>query len=415
MIITSYRSFLLLCDDEYKRKTGRASTKYITDVLTPSIQAWGTSRCLILDEAHNVKGHDSRWTKQILAHRSSFNYRYLLTGTPTPNNFAEIYTQMRLLDASLVPDSYYDFLKEIANVGNRFSKYGINYFYKEKIAEYEKKFEPYVIRIKSEEAIQLPELLIQNNYNLMDTKQESIYRELVNFSLTVLKEEDGCIIPKKLEMKFPYISQALDNPCMLKGKIDKVTCPALHKLVESFKFEEHGKLESLTALLDKYLNEEKRKVILFDYHPLTIDQLAKHFEKYNPLVIHGQTGEEDKAEYRAEVIKQFKTSPDHNLLIASSIVLSTAVNLQEASRVIYFSRNYNIVHYIQSMKRAHRIGQTQDVVVTPMIFMNSLDVYLDKKLGEKELLDKSIFSKDNLSNDTWSSIFKGKEDIWKKD
>ena len=62
--------------------------------------------------------------------------------------------------------------------------------------------------------------------------------------------------------------------------------------------------------MDKYINEEKQKVILFSYHPNTIEDLKEHYKKYSPLIIHGQieiTGDnKDREEEKDSIINLFK-------------------------------------------------------------------------------------------------------------
>jgi len=81
--------------------------------------------------------------------------------------------------------------------------------------------------------------------------------------------------------------------------------------------------------------------------------------------------------------------------------------LQEATRVVYFSRNYSLVNYLQSMKRAHRIGSQEKVVVHPLIFEDSLNVYQDAILRRKKAFDDNVFKLDAIDDATLFSIFSG--------
>ena len=410
VIIMTYRHFLTISDDFYKLNT--PANKRVKKYRKPSIpfEQWGKLRTIILDESHNIKSHKARQSHVLHLHKHLFQYRYLLTGTPSPNNFGELYSQMKFLDSSSVPHSYSEWIAMIANTGNRFSKYGINYFYAEETAKWEKSFLPWITRYTSDEILDLPELLVKKIYVELSDYQKDIYQKLINYIIFVLKENnDGVLVPKLMRNKFPYISMALDNPLLLKGKIDN---GPLSKMIDNFKFEKHhGKFEILTSLVDTYINQESRKIVIFDYHPLTLDVLNDYFMKhnFNPLLIHGQNTPKgmEATDFRADVIDQFKMSKKHNLLIASLKVLRTAVNLQEATRAIYFGRDYSYLSWAQSQKRLHRIGQKEMVIINPLIFEGSLDICLDVILERKQDLDKAIFSKDSLSIDKWKKIFEG--------
>jgi len=414
-IIMTYRTFLMLCDDEYKRIHGVKSTKY--KKFPFDLSGWGSmqTRCIILDESHCIKNPSARQSKLIMMAREYFYYRYILTGTPTPNEFGEIYNQIKFLDSSLVPETHLDFLRDVAVLGTRFSPVAVRFYKPLKVAQYEKAFQHLVVRIRAEDAVELPELIIQDTYCGLTGLHKEIYQAFTSFVLNAIVHKEGSLVPSKVKNSFAYISQALDNPELLRGKLATIdetgavnqTSVVLQKLINSFKFSQHGKLPYTEAILEKSIEEEHRKVILFDFHPKTIDSLAVHFSKYNPLVLHGQLDVKNQAEERERIIQEFKKDSSRKLLIASSMVLKVGVNLPEATRVIYFSRTYSYLDYSQSIKRAHRIGQTDTVIAYPLIFTNSLDMIQDQMLKDKDTLDKNIFSKKSLTDSQWKAIFNG--------
>jgi SNF2 family DNA or RNA helicase len=404
VLIMTYRHYLTISDDFYKKKYKKSSKNYRNAVIPWG--EFGEKRAIILDESHNIKSYKSRQSKVLRLHKNYFDYRYLLTGTPTPNSFIEIYTQIEFLDDSYINKSYYGWLGEIANVGNRFSQYAVNYVYKDKQEEYEKKFNPLVIRYTSDELLELPELYIKNIYAELTDMQKQIYEMLINYQIAIIKEEHGRLVPRELRNKFAYISLAYENAEMLKNKIDPVRSNQLAKLVNKFNLEKHhGKIEILDSLLDEYINDENKKVTVFDFHPATLNRLAERYKKYNPVVIHGQI--EGDNEERENRLNKFKNDKNCNLLIGSFRVLSTAINITECKRVIYFSRDFSYTNWSQSIKRFHRIGQTDSVIINPLIFEDSLDLYIEETILRKNKLDKELFKKESLSKEQWQSIFKG--------
>ncbi len=422
-IIMTYRTFLMLSDEAYKKETGKKSSKYRNFPI--DLSHWGTTetRCMILDESHCIKNPSARQSKLIMMAKDLFYYRYILTGTPTPNEFGEIYNQIKFLDASFVPDTHIDFLREVAVLGTRFSPVAVRFYKPMVVAKYEQKFQPLIVRIRAEDAVELPELILQRTYCGLEGIHKEIYQAFTSMVLNAIVLKEGELVPSKVKNSFAYISQALDNPELLKGKLSNVNpdgsvnevSAKLNKLVDSFAFKHHGKLPYAEALLEKAIDEEGRKVILFDFHPKTINSLAEHFEKYQPLVLHGQLDVQNQVEERERIIQTFKKNPDRKLLIASSMVLKVGVNLPEATRVIYFSRTYSYLDFSQSIKRAHRIGQTDTVVAYPFIFTNSLDMIQDQMLQDKDELDKNIFSKKSLTDSQWKALFRGQLDALGKD
>lgn len=419
VIILTYRHFLTVSDDYYKKIKGGKAKKYRTPVIP--FEQWGTNRAIVLDESHAIKNPQSRTSHVIHLHRDSFLYRYCLTGTPSPNDFTELYSQMKFLDPGILPYSYQDWIEEIANIGNSFSKYAINFLYDFKVEEWESRFKPYVLRLKTEDVLDLPQLYVKPIYVELSERQRFIYQELVNQEVTVLKEQDGMIIPKKLISRFPYISQALDNPELLKGKVSSEQSSDLHKVVNKFQFErDHNKVDVLKSLVDKHISIGE-KIIIFDYHPVTLEQIYSLFPKYNPIMIHGQnikgtkqdiSNEGETSKKRDIAIEEFKNRDNCKLLVASSKVMTTSINLQKASVAIYFSRSYSYLEWSQTLARLYRIGQDKPVTIYPLIFEKSLDVALDKSLNNKQDLDKNLFSrklknKQTLSLGEWKEFFRG--------
>ena len=417
-VIMTYRTFLLISDDYYKEKN---NGKVVKNYRKPTIpfDTWGTTRAIVTDESHNFANSTARQTKALHLHKDYFEFRYILTGTPTPNTFTQIYSQLKFIEPTLFSESYQQWIQRIANVGNRYSKWAVNYVYEDKMQEEEERFSPWVIRRRFHDYLDVPEAFIDKIYMELPELQSTIYKKLVEQELNVVKEENGFLHPKKVIAKFPYISQALDDPILLKGKIDKMLSPELYNLVENkWKFTDSMKYEMLESLLDKYIKQQSEKVVVFDFHPKILDALAENLDKYNPLVIHGQNtpkGQEQN-EFRDGLIEDFRNNPDRKLLIASSEVLKTAVNLQFCSKVIYYSRNYSYLTWSQTKGRFVRPGQDKVAVMHPFIYENSLDELLDKALEKKHSLNEGLFTqgrevKESYSQQEWKDIFTGKGEV----
>jgi SNF2 family DNA or RNA helicase len=407
IIIMTYRTFLMLSDDEYKKQNGKSSKNYRKSVLP--IGGWGNNRAIILDESHNLKNRSARQSKVLNLHKDYFNFRYMLTGTPDPNGIEGFYNQINFLDKYAIGRDYFSWLKSIAALGTKWSPYGVRYFYEDKVADFVESIKPWVMREYTKDNIDLPDLLINKVYVELSFEQRKIYEELITYTLSVIKEEYGEIIPKVVENKFPFILQALDNPSLLKDKIDPMLSPSLYNRVKKWKFNNHSKLEICSSLISKYI-EDKKKVILWSGHPLTMNELAIEYKKYNPTVIHGQIEvpkNYSREEYKTYLLENFKNDKNQKLLIASYYVLSTAVNITEAPRSIYFDRSINPTAWMQSVKRNHRIGQDETVIVNPLIFEKTYDERLDRELDRKDKLNNNLMNKDSLTIDEWKSLFLG--------
>jgi SNF2 family DNA or RNA helicase len=210
---------------------------------------------------------------------------------------------------------------------------------------------------------------------------------------------------------------ALHDPAIINLKKDKTVTSKdkkdnLELILSKWQFKDNSKLEVCNSLLHKYLEEENRKVILWSGHPYVIESLKTYFAKYNPLIIHGEMKFKDKTKERDDILELFKKSPEHNLLIASYLVLKTAVNITEATRSIYFDKSYDFIPYSQSSRRNYRIGSKETVIETSLILEDTLEVVQDYRLKQKANLNNILLRRDSLSKEEWKSLFLGNTDLF---
>ena len=172
-------------------------------------------------------------------------------------------------------------------------------------------------------------------------------------------------------------------------------------MVQAFKY---SYLEKLTAL-DEILSDHKgEKVLVWATHPKTIKMIAEQYPDLKPIVITGETPQDE----RFKLIDEFKTGY-HQLLCGNISCLNTSVTLTECACQVYFSRPFNYTEVAQSQCRIYRLGQTREVESYILLYNRSIDILLDKNLASKGMLVTGLASKDYLSQDEWVKIFNCEE------
>jgi SNF2 family DNA or RNA helicase len=192
---------------------------------------------------------------------------------------------------------------------------------------------------------------------------------------------------RKLKNKFPYLSIALHDPCVLQEGtlMENPNNADIIRQLKDWHIEENGKYAVAESLISQYA-DEGRKIILWSGHPKIIDTLYEKFSKYHPYRLHGQTvvnEGESTAERNAAVCSGFLKDRKSRLLIANYACLSTAVNLVEVTRMIFWDRSFDASTYIQALKRANRIGSTEPLIVNNLIFFGSLEIYQDREIKSR--------------------------------
>lgn len=395
VIIMTYRGLIMLHDDEYKKQKGRGGSAGFRKNYIPW-EKLGDRLCVIADESHNIKNSKSKTWRILDKAKCFFEYRYIMTGTPSPKYAADLWTQMRFLHEKSVASNYYSFLNTIASLGNRFSAYAINYYYEDRVREFLKSTEYLISREKTKGNLSLPPIIYEPVRVQMPPKQERLYQAIVNSTITTIRQaENGRITLHKLQNKFPYLSLALHDPCIIReGNIEESqTGPAVVSILKSWDITENGKYEIAKSLIEKYA-EENRKIILWSGHPKIIDALAEKFTEFNPYKLHGGVvvnKGESVPERNAAVCGAFIKDKNSSLLIANYDCLSSAVNLVEVTRMIFWDRSWRAEIFNQALKRANRIGSKEPLIVNLLIFFSSIEEYQNREIMKRTDFNNALW------------------------
>jgi SNF2 family DNA or RNA helicase len=206
---------------------------------------------------------------------------------------------------------------------------------------------------------------------------------------------------------------ALDNPTVFQERFSEDLNPDLHKLVSSFKFADHGKIATLRDLIETHVDELGEKMVIWSTHPKTMINLEQILKKYNPICIHGEMEipkGKDKDQWRHHLVEEFKHKKKHKIIIASSLILDTAITMTQANVQVYFDRNFNQVQFDQSIKRIYRNSQTKKVNTYILFFEKTVEVHQDNILNTKSDFNKKFLKKDFLSKNEWEALFDGDEE-----
>lgn len=405
--VMTYRALAMLHDDAYKAERGGRPSKVIRQNYIPW-KRLGDKLCIILDESQNAKTPTSKTWHILDKAKEFFDYRYIMSGTPATRYAQDLWTQMRFLREDAVPQNFYSFLSLIADVGNKYSKWAVNYYREDKVKDFLNSVEYLVVRERTKGNVDLPPVILEPVHCQLPPKQGALYRSIANHVLTVIKQgEGGRVTMRKLEDKFPYLSAVLHDPCILEqgALADLPDSSKAAQLLNGWDISENGKYGIAYSLLEKYA-DEGRKVILWSGHPAIIDALCKRFEKYHPYKLHGGVvvnKGESVSERNAAVCSAFLADKKSSLLIANYTCLSTAVNLVEVTRHIFWDRSWRSDMYIQAIKRSNRIGSDEPLVVNDLLFCDSIEEYQYKEISKR--LD--------FNNELWMGA-KGAEDVLDK-
>ncbi|OCA86151.1 SNF2-related protein [Bacillus sp. FJAT-27986] len=339
---------------------------------------------LVFDEGHKIKGIQSKRAQS--AKRVSVNagYKYVLTGTPIPNNYQDIYNFLNILYS----DEY--------NMFFNFKPNDLLNPNPSKVEEINDKMYPFFWRTTKQELDVPPaneDEIIQVNAN---SEEQAI------IDLLYLKYGDN---PFNLYIR---LMQAASNPELLLKSIDAIEMygeeesqkwlPFVNDKTIVFTEEEVSIIKQVSVTtkykaaidLARQLYKEGKQSIIWCMFVNTIDKAYTdlRLKGMNPAVIYGSTPQEE----RDSIIANFKAGKI-DVLITNPHTLAESVSLHKTCHdAIYLEYSFNLTHMLQSRDRIHRLGLPEGQYTQYYYFMlngqedrwNTIDEKIYIRLKEKE-------------------------------
>ena len=422
IVICGYDTFRIIGDAYDKNFNNRKKkVKYRKSPLP--LQEWfGNHKGIIfLDECHLLGSPNSLRSKFINMNLQFFEYRYMFSATPNDKE-EKMYLLLKILNNKLINGlDYYSWLSEYCELGNRWSKYGINKdsWNQIKWAELQDElYKNYAVK-RGKELLNLPPAYDVPVIHLdMTPKHREIYETFTYEVINDIKNRNSINnagLVANLMNTFMYLQLAVDNPlCLLTTPSFDKFDPLLQQKIKQFNFEkDFEKLNALDLIIEEECIENENKIIIFYYHPITLKCLEQHLKKG----FHILSAEVPKEE-RFEIIENFKKSKD-KILLASINIMTTSITLVEAKASVFFEKTASYINYEQSRGRNYRIGQEDEVRYYNLCYNYSIDNLMFQNLERKGKVLENLIKRNSLSQNEWRMIFNADEeigvniDIWK--
>lgn len=324
---------------------------------------------IVLDESHKIKNPNAKTTNAILGLKDLAKKRIIITGTPIANKPLDLWAQFYFLDnGNLLGDNYKEFEK----------MYSIN-LKGDDLPEQKDRFNNLreiilsnSIRRLKEDVLELPEKIYIEKYVQIEGQQKKIYNQLKKELYIEITNIDGeKIIDKSDELlkKLLRLAQIASNPFLIDKAYNETPAkfPALDTLIES-------------------ILEQKEKIIVWSCFVDNIRILYKRYKKFGSLMLYGDI----PIEKRNDIVKQFRNNDEFKILIANPAAAREGLTLTSANNAIYLDRNFNLVDYLQSQDRIHRISQTKECRIYKLIAKNTIDEYIDEIIYKKHKLAEYV-------------------------
>jgi non-specific serine/threonine protein kinase len=346
-------------------------TSYQTVVSDSESIALQKFNYIVLDESQQIKNKESKVFKTV--NKLNTLHKISLSGTPIENSLSDLWSQMEFINPSVL-GSYHFFEKNYKNP--------IEKDRNEKVIEELKKLvDPFILRrTKEQVAKDLPELSEEVHFSEMDSKQAKLFEKEKSVARNYLSGIDA----QSSQYKFHVLTQLLklrqiaNHPALVYSGYDGAS----------------GKFDDITNKIETIV-KAGHKVLIFSSF-LGHLQLVSKWLEVNAVKYVSLTGEMS-AEQKSKSVYAFQSSDDVQVFLLSIKAGGTGLNLTAADYVFILDPWWNPFIEKQAIARAHRIGQTRNVMVTKFISKNSIEEKILKLQQRKKLISDDIIEIEDLS------------------
>ena len=388
--------YLNMRDKKYNNNVGAIKHDWVqADVITINYESLqsklniindllDSKTMLVFDEVHRVKGVGGQRAKAALSLSQTPHYRYVLTGTPIPNGFRDIYNFLHLM----YPDEYSSFFAWDLTTLNNIDPEDVN-----------KKLSPFFWRTNKKDLhVPKPDPDIIKEVEPSKNQQmlsQAIYETENGTLATFIRLLQASTNPELLATNINYKELGLvdadsgvwDKQASTVEKENASSGDAYKKYdlakVESPKF------EMGIDLIDKLVSQGK-KVLVWGMFVGTMQKITDTLNDMGikTTLVYGATPKQD----REGMINKFRTG-DFQVLVSNPNTLGESISLhQTVHDAVYFEYNFNLTFMLQSRDRINRLGLPANQYTRYYYLMTKGDVahmgFIDntvyKKLKDKE-------------------------------
>lgn len=322
------------------------------------LRAWLRHRdgraVLVVDESFYAKSLDAQRTRALRRLREWCGRAFVLCGTPAPNAPQDLVQQFNIVDFGLtfagveVPDD-----REAARpiVQRAIDERGL-----------------FVRHLKQDVLPDLPAKRFHRILLPLAPDQRRLYAGALHGLVLDLHTTDDATFQRRLGSflaRRAALLQVCSNPVAVAAGYTEV--PA--------------KLRALDDLLEEVIAHKGEKVVLWSFYTASLAAIVTRYGRFNPVRYDGSVV--DVAE-RREAVRRFQGDDETMLFVANPAAAGTGLTLHRARVAVYESMSNQAAHYLQSLDRVHRRGQTRDVEYLVLLCDDTIEVEEYERLIRKE-------------------------------
>ena len=315
---------------------------------------------VVVDESSSFKSHKAKRFKSLASVSCHIDRMVLLTGTPSPNSLADLWSQVYLLDGGQrLEKRYTHFREKYFDPGQRNGYVVFNYNAKPGSENaILSRISDICISMKASDYLQLPDVIDHEVPVVLDSRAAKAYYELERQMVLQLPEDDEEI--------------SVTSAAALSNKLLQLANGAVYDDDHNY-YEVHDcKIDAFLELIESL--QGKPALVFYNFQHDKA-RILKALEKSKLRVRELKTAADEDAWNNHEV----------DILLAHPASSAYGLNLQEGgNHVIWFGLTWNYEQYTQANARLHRQGQTEKVIIHHLICSGTRDEDVMEALKRKE-------------------------------
>lgn len=315
---------------------------------------------IVFDEAHYLKNEENARARALLGTHCDGSdglarwgaHVWFLTGTPSPNDVADIWTMARFCGGTALSKKTF-----------------CNRYYRARAGAYSLSHTP-----RKE---MLPELRqVLSSFSLRRTKAQAGL-ELPPVWLTTMTVEGDTAEIRQLLREHPAMEKAVIEAIEKGGLsfLDAQHIATLRRLVGE------AKAPAFAAMLLEELNNGLDKVVVFGIHTRALDLIegALRDAGIDSVRVDGRTADGD----RKTAVELFQGSQRHRVFLGNIRAAGTSLTLTAAADIVMFESSWAPADNAQALMRVHRIGQERSVRARFISLAGSIDERVSATVARK--------------------------------
>lgn len=360
------------------------------------------STMMVIDESTKIKTPGAQRTKRLITLGKHAPYKRILTGTPITKSPFDLYAQFAFLDRTILGfTNYYSFQNRYGVIEMR-TNWKAKKEYREVVGyrhldELTGKIQQHSIRKTKKECLDLPEKTYERRLVALTDDQRKAYNELKERSRAELMGTEfkvSNVLTKILRLQ--QILGGFFHQDLVDADENVEFINNSARYVSFFKDPKDN--PRVKALLDVVDQVEGKIIIWARFVPeiKAIEKVLKdNYGRHSAVTFFGEVKKED----RTKAIDDFQSDGDDTprFFVAQQHSGGYGLTLTKATTTIYYSNDYSLEARLQSEDRAHRIGQTENVLYVDFECLDTIDTMIIDALRKKKNIADTI-TKDNVSS-----------------